>query len=701
MSCIVRIASLLAFILSAVIDLHAQDKRNVTEPRFPSTCAVFRAPLQSSAGVPLAAPGLAAQDAESAAETVTLLDDLAHCDTGQAVELALGSDITYNAFLINPINVPAGVSLIVDGGVTVFASLDPANYQISGASASCGTATARSSDRVCSALLTFNGGTGGNANSGLYGYGVVDGQGGKTLLNSDPNSVPTTWWDLIAQKIGDKTINANSPLMISAGETKSEPANNFILYKITLRNPPFHTVNWGGDGLTVWGVKIQAPWNVPNTDGFDLHGTDATLYDTIVSNGDDDIAFATNGGRTGDITVKQFSTYGRDGISILGNGNATESPISNIRIEDVTITGDLPRVVGTTVNGVPEATLKSQYGLASYGQALLNATGDIHGLNIKYTPDAFTSTSPGSGASITNVTFRSVCMQDIQKPLNIVPQSALTTQVPVVDQITFRDIHILAPGPQFPAMNHGIPASPAAPGSLQLFFEGDPDLFYSNFTLSNVVFDDLPGSGTPLSQITATGNVLTTRRNVYPSVLNALSAPYVTPSETVPSGDTSLVLSGNTYASMTPVSNSGLAYRCPGSIPFLTGELFASQGSASATGSSTNLSWTTVPEGMSITLNAVIQPVMTQATYFMPGIYGAKPGLLAVGSPAPTNSVRFYDGFRLVGETSLSANGTLASLEIKTTRRGWHIYTAEYPSDSIYAGLRFGRVAVYVSRPGF
>src|SRR5580658_200139 len=119
MSRIVRILSLLAFTLTAVIELQAQDKRNVSEPRFPSTCAVFRAPLQSSAGVPLAGSDIAAQDAESAAETQTLVDDLAQCSTGQAVELALGSDITYNAFLINPVNVPAGVSLIIDGGVTV------------------------------------------------------------------------------------------------------------------------------------------------------------------------------------------------------------------------------------------------------------------------------------------------------------------------------------------------------------------------------------------------------------------------------------------------------------------------------------------------------------------------------------------------------------------------------------------------------
>jgi polygalacturonase len=45
------------------------------------------------------------------------------------VELALGRDHSYNAFLFDPITVPSGLSLIVDGGVTVYASRDPQKYQ--------------------------------------------------------------------------------------------------------------------------------------------------------------------------------------------------------------------------------------------------------------------------------------------------------------------------------------------------------------------------------------------------------------------------------------------------------------------------------------------------------------------------------------------------------------------------------------------
>ena len=70
------------------------------------------------------------------------------------------------------------------------------------------------------------------------------------------------------------------------------PQTTSPCYKVTIRNPLFHTVRLGGNGVTVWGVRIHAPCNEPHTDGFDLHGSNITLYDTIVANGDDDIAIA-------------------------------------------------------------------------------------------------------------------------------------------------------------------------------------------------------------------------------------------------------------------------------------------------------------------------------------------------------------------------------------------------------------------------
>ncbi len=102
----------------------------------------------------------------------------------------------------------------------------------------------------------------------------------------------------------------------------------------------------------------------------------------------------------------------------------------------------------------------------------------------------------------------------------------------------------------------------------------------------------------------------------------------------------------------------------------------------------------TTREG-SVTLNAVVQPIMSQATVFVPNIFGSTPGLVAVGSPALTNAVKFYDGETLIGSASISANGTLASLVVNNIKPGRHIYRAEYPADDYYATLHFGAVIVH------
>ncbi len=340
---------------------------------------------------------------------------------------------------------PEGVSLIVDGGVTVFASRTPSNYQVSGNVATCGTDAATAGG--CNPLLSFTN------SSGVYGYGILDGRGNSIMNNGSGN----TWWDLIAAKIGQtkKSINENNPEMIAAA------GNNFTLYKITIRNPPWHTVNWGGTGLTVWGVKIQAPWNVTNTDGFDIHGSSVTIYDTTISNGDDDIAFSSGGAPTSEVTVDHLHVYSRDGITFLGNGDS-EKPISKVLIKNMTMTGDVPSVVGATVNGMSETDVKSRFNLSSftYTQALPSATGEIHGVNIKPTPNVKpagdTVTDSPTGATINSVTFRSICMQDIQIPFSIVPQTPYSSSnLPTVDQIAYQDIHVLAPTSQFPDLLHG------------------------------------------------------------------------------------------------------------------------------------------------------------------------------------------------------------------------------------------------------
>jgi polygalacturonase len=123
---------------------------------------------------------------ETTFDTARVQAALTACASGSAVELALGG--TNNAFLIQPINVPSGVSLIVDGGVTVFASRNPADFQ-SSHTEQCGGYGP--SGNGCNTLISFNNG-GTNVGSGIYGYGVIDGRGGSTMLGG-PNA-GITWW---------------------------------------------------------------------------------------------------------------------------------------------------------------------------------------------------------------------------------------------------------------------------------------------------------------------------------------------------------------------------------------------------------------------------------------------------------------------------------------------------------------------------
>ena len=126
-----------------------------------------------------------------------LQDKLKQCGSGQAVELTLGADNSRNAFLVNPISLPLGVSLIIDAGVTVYGSRDPRNYQDPSTPAiQCGNYGPVATYKVgkgCLPLITLTG------YSGVYGYGVIDGQGDKLLLGGIWAN-KCTWWGLTMHK---------------------------------------------------------------------------------------------------------------------------------------------------------------------------------------------------------------------------------------------------------------------------------------------------------------------------------------------------------------------------------------------------------------------------------------------------------------------------------------------------------------------
>ena len=145
----------------------------------------------------------------------------------------------------------------------------------------------------------------------------------------------------------------------------------------------------------------------------------------------------------------------------------------------------------------------------------------------------------------------------------------------------------------------------------------------------------------------------------------------------------------------TGTSKPGPARQCPASRwSFLLGDLSIDR-SASVNGpTGGDQEQPGLPAGGSVTLDAVLQPAMSQTTWFRRNAYGADPGLLAVGAPSLTNAVDILEDGRLVGRARLGANGTLASVKVGPVAEGTHRYTAFYPADRHYRSFAFGTVTV-------
>jgi len=235
----------------------AQDSRPLALPKFKPVCATIEAPLRTNAEGPLAGNSAQQENQESRRETQLIQKALHDCEKGHAVQLTLGTTSAHTAFLIDPITIPSHVSLIIDGGVTVFASRSPYKYRVEGSGYRCG--------RVghdypvfggCKPLVTLK------SHSGVYGYGVLDGQAHRGLIRKG-QFVSDTWWDLLLdKKNGCKNTEVKakegceqaSPPMIYSGLTaQGQLEKDLTLYKITIRNPPFHTVMLGGAGVTYGG----------------------------------------------------------------------------------------------------------------------------------------------------------------------------------------------------------------------------------------------------------------------------------------------------------------------------------------------------------------------------------------------------------------------------------------------------------------
>src|SRR5579864_9038381 len=264
----------------------AQDTRVVTEPKIPPVCATLQANLAAPIG-----------DAdESKLDTARIQEAIDKCTPGKAVEFK--TDGSKSAFLSAPLQLRSGVTLLID-----------------------------KRGRGCKPLI----GGDGVENAGVMGDGAIDGRGGAKLTGQKDS-----WWDLAQQaKVKKEAQNVPRVLVLTH-------AKNITLYRIALKNSPNFHVSFNGDGLTAWGVVIDAPKTSRNTDGIDpANSTNVTITHCFIHTGDDQVAIKSGGSQNGaapstHMTIAHNHFYTGHGMSI---GSETDAGGSAIRGRDLTIDG--------------------------------------------------------------------------------------------------------------------------------------------------------------------------------------------------------------------------------------------------------------------------------------------------------------------------------------------------------------------------
>ncbi len=129
----------------------AQDLRTVTEPVIPSACMTLERP-----------------------STGAIQKAIDSCARGQGVMLR-------GAFVMGPVRLKTGVTLIVDRGAVISASLNAREYDIT--PGSCGVVN--KVGHGCRALITVENASG----SGVMGDGVIDGRGGEKIEGQKDSSL--------------------------------------------------------------------------------------------------------------------------------------------------------------------------------------------------------------------------------------------------------------------------------------------------------------------------------------------------------------------------------------------------------------------------------------------------------------------------------------------------------------------------------
>jgi len=368
-----RHAVIIVILALTALSAFAQDTRIVTEPIIPPTCAVLQAGKIGEAET-------LSPEYEKSTDSARIQKELDKCAPGHAVELARGKLVVStlaaqfipNAFLSGALELREGVTLLIDKGVTLYASRDPKDFDPNPSAETkllCGTiaeavtsADSAPQGRPCKPLISIAN----VKNAAIMGDGIIDGRGGAVVIGHD-----YSWWQM-ARAAEPKQSRYFSVRLIIATH-----ADGFILYRVTLHNSPnFHVSVNNTDGFTAWGVHLQTPTiksaDARNTDGIDPgSSTNITIAKSWIDSGDDNIA------------IKQGTTH----MSVLNNHFYNGHGMS---IGSETFSGD--------------------------GFLLVEGLTEDHttsGIRIK--------SNSSRGGLVHDLTYRDICMRNVLIPIAISP----------------------------------------------------------------------------------------------------------------------------------------------------------------------------------------------------------------------------------------------------------------------------------------
>jgi polygalacturonase len=223
-------------------------------------------------------------------------------------------------------------------------------------------------------FITFNN----DSNVGVTGPGTIDGNG-------------SSWWS-----------SSTRPALLYFNNATTVNIGN-----VTLLNSPKENVTFSAtNNVTCNGTIISAPSTSPNTDGIDPGGSNYTIENCNISDGDDDIAVKAIDQTCDNISVTNCTIGYGHGVGI---GAGSTDGVSNM-----------------TVNNV-------------------KMTGTTFGIRLK--------ANRGNGGTVTDCTFSNITMTNVGTPIEItswydsnpkdpetVSNATKNSTTPIWENITFSDI---------------------------------------------------------------------------------------------------------------------------------------------------------------------------------------------------------------------------------------------------------------------